>query len=199
MNNTVTNEIDRLREDIVFQATLCGFDFEFHSTWGIFSPRAIDEGTSLLLKHLQINDDDRCLDVGCGYGALGLAMARLAPQGRVSLIDKDFVAVDYAKKNAGINQIANVDIFLSNGFSEIPRADRFDVIVSNLPAKAGKELFYLYFYDALLRMNPGARFYVVTVNGLRMFVKRVFNDVFGNYTKVKQGKNYTVSLARKMD
>jgi hypothetical protein len=48
-------------------------------------------------------------------------------------------------------------------------------------------------------MNPGARFYVVTVNGLRMFVKRVFNDVFGNYTKVKQGKNYTVSLARKMD
>ncbi|MCB1755251.1 MAG: methyltransferase [Gammaproteobacteria bacterium] len=191
----VPESIERLRNDIVFHAQLRGFEFEFHSTWGLFSPRAIDEGSSLLLDYLEIGETDHCLDLGCGYGPLGLTMARLAPAGRSVLIDKDYVAVDFSQKNAAINGIRNTDIFLSNGFSEIPREQRFDVVVSNLPAKAGKELFYLYFYDALIRMPLGAKLYVVTVNGLRGFVKRVFNEVFGNYKKLKQGKNYTVSLA----
>lgn len=197
MRNQIPESVEKLRDDIVFRDTLCGFDLEFHSTWGIFSPRAIDEGTALLLKYLEVNPTDRCLDLGCGYGPLGLVMAKMAAEGRSTLIDKDFVAVDYAQKNAVVNGISNADVFLSNGFSEIGRDQRFEVIVSNLPAKAGKELFYLYFYDALIRMEPGARFYVVTVNGLRDFVKRVFKEIFGNYKKVKQGANYTISLAVK--
>ena len=197
MRNQIPESVEKLRDDIVFRDTLCGFDLEFHSTWGIFSPRAIDEGTALLLKYLEVNPTDRCLDLGCGYGPLGLVMAKMAPEGRSTLIDKDFVAVDYAQKNAVVNGISNADVFLSNGFSEIGRDQRFEVIVSNLPAKAGKELFYLYFYDALIRMEPGARFYVVTINGLRDFVKRVFKEIFGNYKKVKQGANYTISLAVK--
>lgn len=197
MSTEVPAEIERLRDDIVFDATLSGFDMRFHSTWGVFSPRAIDEGTILLLEYLDINETDNCIDLGCGYGPLGLVMAKRAPLGRSCLIDKDFVAVEYSQKNADINNIKNADVFLSNGFSNVPRDQMFDVVVSNLPAKAGKELFYLYFYDALIRMPEGGRFYVVTVNGLRGFIKRVFNEVFGNYKKVKQGKNYTISLAIK--
>lgn len=197
MTQQIPESVEKLRDDIVFHDTLCGFDMEFHSTWGIFSPRSIDEGTALLLRYLEVNPSDRCLDLGCGYGPLGLVMAKMAPDGRSTLIDKDFVAVEYARKNAEVNQIGNTDVFLSNGFSAIGRDQRFEVIVSNLPAKAGKELFYLYFYDALIRMEPGARFYVVTVNGLRDFVKRVFKEIFGNYKKVKQGANYTISLAVK--
>jgi 16S rRNA G1207 methylase RsmC len=197
MGVIVPEAIESLRKDIVFNTQLCGFDLEFRSTWGVFSPRAIDEGTKLMLDYLEVENTDRCLDLGCGYGPLGLVMAKMAPQGRSCLIDKDYVAVEYSKKHATINRINNVDIFLSNGFSQIGRDQRFDVIVSNLPAKAGKELFYLYFYDALIRMEPGSKFYVVTVNGLRGFIKRVFNEVFGNYKKVKQGKNYTISLAVK--
>ena len=63
-------EIAKLREDIVFKATLCDQPFTFHSTWGIFSPRAIDEGTELLLKYIEVNEDDDCLDLGCGTGVL---------------------------------------------------------------------------------------------------------------------------------
>ena len=197
MSSEVPEEIERLRDDIVFDTTLSGFDMRFYSTWGVFSPRAIDEGTLLLLDYLEINETDNCIDLGCGYGPIGLVMAKRAPKGRSCLIDKDFVAIDYSRKNAIANNIENADVFLSNGFSNVPRDQMFDVVVSNLPAKAGKELFYLYFYDALIRMPPGAKFYVVTVNGLRGFVKRVFNEVFGNYKKVKQGKNYTISLAVK--
>lgn len=189
------DDLSKLRGDIVFNTTLKGHTMEFHSTWGIFSPREIDKGTQLLLDHIEIDRSDTCIDLGCGYGPLGLAMAAEADLGRVHLIDKDFVAIDYTQKNARLNQLDNVEVYLSNGFSAVPEDARFDVVVSNLPAKAGKELFYLYFYDALARMQPGSRIYVVTINGLRQFIKRVFGEVFGNYSKLKQGKDYTVSMA----
>ena len=122
-------------------------------------------------------------------------MAASAPEGTTHLVDKDFVAVEYTQKNAKINQLANVEVYLSNGFSAVPEHSRFDTVVSNVPAKAGKELFYLYFYDARTRLKPGGKFYVVTINGLRQFIKRAFTEVFGNYKKLKQGKDYTISVA----
>lgn len=189
------SQLKRLRDDIVFDCSLLGHPFRLHTTWGVFSPREIDRGTLLLLEHLDIASTDDCLDIGCGYGPLGLAMARQASAGVTHLLDKDFVAVQYTKKNAAINKIDNVEIYLSNGLDAVNPEARFDLVVSNLPAKAGKELFYLYFYDARVRMRPGARIYVVTINGLRQFVKRVFTEMFGNYRKIKQGADYTVSMA----
>jgi len=187
--------LDKLRQDIVFSETLCGHTLQFHTTWGLFSPKTVDEGSRLLLDHMDVNRDDDTLDLGCGYGPLGLTLAKLAPSGNSVLVDKDFVAVEYSKKNAELNQIKNTSIFLSNGFDQVGDT-KFDLIVSNLPAKTGKELYYLYFYDALARLNPGGRFYVVTISGLRKFVARAFDEVFGNYKKVKQGKTYTVAMAR---
>jgi len=195
LDGTSQKDLSALREDIVFKTSLLDHPFTFHSTWGLFSPREVDKGSILLLEYLEIGDSDDCLDLGCGYGPLGLAMAAKAPGGRSHLVDKDFVAVDYSQKNAGLNGLDNVEVYLSNGFSAVDEQARFDVIVSNLPAKAGKELFYLYFHDARARMKPGARFYVVTINGLRQFIKRAFTEVFGNYKKLKQGKDYTVAVA----
>ena len=187
--------LDRLRRDIVFQTNIRGQQLVFHTTWGLFSPKGLDDGSRLLLDQLQVEHDDDTLDLGCGYGPLGLTLARLAPAGTSVLVDKDFVAVEYSRRNAELNDIRNVDIFLSNGFDQVGTR-RFDLIVSNLPAKTGKELYYLYFYDALLCMRPGASFYVVTINGLRKFVQKAFLEVFGNYKKLKQGSTYTVALAR---
>jgi len=189
------DDLSKLRDDIVFNTTLKGHTMEFHSTWGVFSPREVDKGTQLLLDHIEIDRSDTCIDLGCGYGPLGLVLAAEADLGHVHLIDKDFVAIDYTQKNARLNHLDNVEVYLSNGFSAVPEDARFDVVVSNLPAKAGKELFYLYFYDARARMRPGSRIYVVTINGLRQFIKRIFTEVFGNYSKLKQGKDYTVSMA----
>lgn len=189
-------EIAHLREDIVFTTTLRNMPFTFHSTWGIFSPRAIDEGTELLLKYIEVNEDDDCLDLGCGYGPLGLTLARLAPQGQTTLVDKDFMAVEYSNKNATINKIPNATALLSNGFDHI-RDKRFDIIVSNIPAKVGNEMLSLFLHDALKQLKPGGKLYVVTINGLRDYMKRNFKEVFGNYKKLKQGKNYTVAVAEK--
>ena len=186
--------IASLREDIVFSDTLCGHTLSYHTTWGLFSPRGIDSGTRLLLDHVEVNETDDCMDLGCGYGPIGLTLARMAPKGHTCLVDKDFVAVDYSAMNALINGLTNAEAFLSNGFSAIGDR-RFHVITSNLPAKVGKEMLYLYLYDAFEHMHPGGRLYVVTITGLRRFIERGFKEVFGNYDKLKQGKDYTVAMA----
>lgn len=189
-------DVDKLRQNIVFSETLRDQTLTFHTTWGLFSPREIDEGTRLLLNRIEVNENDDCLDLGCGYGPIGLTLARLANNGRTTLVDKDFVAIEYAKKNAKLNHIENVDILLSNGFDQI-RDKRFDLITSNIPAKVGNELMTIFFSDSFQQLNANGRIYVVTINGLRDYIKRVFKDIFGNYNKVKQGKNYTVSMAVK--
>ncbi len=192
-------QLEKLRQDIVFNASLGGEDFLLHSTWGIFSPREIDEGTRLLIDYLQIDTDDDCLDLGCGYGPIGLFMAKRAPQGQTLMVDKDFMAVDYSNANAQRNKLGNARAMLSNGFDHVDPQLRFDVIASNIPAKVGKEMLSLMLHDAKDRLNNDGRLYVVTINGLRQYMKRNLNEVFGNYEKLKQGRAYTVAFAQKLE
>ncbi len=186
----------KLREPLSINADLRGFPLKFQTTWGLFSPREIDEGSQLLLDYVDIKPTDDCFDLGCGYGVLGLTLAKLAPSGQTLLADKDFVAVEYANQNANLNKLTNAKAILSNGFESLTN-EKFDVIVSNIPAKVGNEMLTLFLYDALEHLKPGGFFYVVTINGLRQFMKRNFNEIFGNYHKDKQGKNYTVASAQK--
>lgn len=195
MDTTV--DLERLRADIVFTETLRGQSLTFHSTWGLFSPRNIDQGTRLLVERMEIGSADDCMDLGCGYGPIGLVMARLAPHGQTLMVDKDFVAIEFSNKNAKLNHITNATAIVSNGFTQIERTRCFDVVASNIPAKVGKELLTLYLYDTLSRLKPAGRLYVVTINGLRQFMKRNLTEVFGNYEKIKQGRAYTVAVAKK--
>jgi 16S rRNA (guanine1207-N2)-methyltransferase len=189
-------DLKKIRQDIVFSETLKGQHLTFHTTWGTFSPREIDEGTVMLLDYMDIGEADDCLDLGCGYGPIGMTMARLAPSGRTLLVDRDFIAVEYANANIARNGITNAEAMLSNGFNHI--GDRkFDIIASNIPAKVGNEMLYLFLHDAMAHLKPGGRLYVVTITGLRQFIKRAFTEVFGNYKKLKQGPQYTVAVAEK--
>jgi len=178
----------KIRQDLLIEH----LGLEFYTTWGLFSPRQVDDGSRMLLDFLDLSSGDDCLDLGCGYGVLGLCMAKMAPEGHSLLVDKDFVAVEYTEKNRLHNRIDNASCILSNGFNQVP-AKQFDVIVSNIPAKVGKEMLYIYLFDALKYLKPGGSFYIVTITGLRQFFKRGFGEVFGHYEKIKQGKTYTVA------
>lgn len=181
-----------IRKDMTLQTVQQGRVLTLNTTWGLFSPKAIDLGSQMLLDFLEIEETDDCLDLGCGYGILGLTMAARASKGKTLLVDKDFVAVNYSEKNGLLNNIQNAECILSNGFDQIPK-QQFDVIVSNIPAKVGKEMLYIYLFDALEYLKPGGSFYIVTITGLRQFFKRGFQEVFGHYEKIKQGRTYTVA------
>ncbi|RKU20333.1 methyltransferase [Candidatus Poribacteria bacterium] len=189
--------VDVPSREIAFRAELRGVSLAFSTTWGLFSPKGIDTGTHLLLEHLDIQEGDICLDLGCGYGAIGITLAKCVQTSTVYMADKDFVAVDYARKNVEQNQLKNCHVLLSNGFSDLPDL-QFDLIVSNLPANVGKELLQIFLADAKHYLKPNGRLYVVTISGLREFIKRNFRAVFGNYRKVKQRRTHTVAMAIRM-
>ena len=190
--------VSELKKDIVFETELQGSHLIFHSTWGLFSPREVDEGTRLLLQHAEFPPKGKILDIGCGYGAIGITLAKGAPERKVHMVDTDFTAVEYAKKNAKLNGVdGDSEVYLSNGFSNVPENIKFDAIVSNLPAKVGRELLWILLNDAKARLSEAGVLYVVTINGLREFIKRNFVEVFGNYDKVKQGAHYTIGKAIK--
>ncbi|MEM9100781.1 MAG: methyltransferase [Pseudomonadota bacterium] len=188
-------EIDSFRRDLTIETQLKNQQVTFFTTWGLFSPRNIDDGTRLLLDHLDISPDENIIDLGCGYGPIGITLAKIAHQGNTLMLDKDFVAVEYSQRNIQHNQLSNCKAMLSNGLSAISEHHHYSLLVSNIPAKVGNEMLYIYLADALKCVRPGGKVVVVTINGLRNFIKRSFNEMFGNYKKVKQGKNYTISSA----
>lgn len=192
-------DIAALRDDLVITARLRGRDLTFHTTWGLFSPKAIDEGTRLLVEHLPIEPADDCLDLGCGYGPVGLAMAAGAPGGTTLMVDVNVVAVRYATANAQRNGLSNVEAQLSNGLADIDPTRRFDLVAANLPAKVGRELLAIFVHDAHARLRPGGRMAVVTITQLRPVVERAFEAAFGNAAKLKQGRAHVVMGAVKRD
>jgi len=190
-------DIPQLKQDLSIQATLLGHDLTLKTRWGVFSPRAIDDGTLLLMKYLDIDECDKCLDLGCGYGPIGLSVAKSCPQGEVHMVDKDFVAVELSNNNAKLNHIDNARAYLSDAFLSVNKDNYFDQIISNVPAKVGREQLSIILYDAYDALKPGGKITFVTINGLRNFIKDNFKSVFGNYKKLKQGQKYTISQAIK--
>jgi 16S rRNA G1207 methylase RsmC len=174
--------------------TLQNQSWSFYTTWGLFSPKDIDDGTRLLLENLSALPTDRIFDLGCGYGPIGIVLGKNAVS--VDMVDKDFVAVEYAERNAKLNGLNQAKVYLSNAFSHVPKDAQFDLIVSNLPAKPGKEFFELMLQDAKAHLAPGGRIVVVFIAGLNDYIKRIFKEIFGDYKKITQAKGYTVAEAR---
>ncbi len=191
--------IDELKKDLEVKHSFGGESFSFSTTWGLFSPEKIDEGSILLINSLLQEKADSILDIGCGCGVIGIVLGKLLKAKEVHLIDKDFVAVEYSKKNAHKNNLENVQVYLSNGFSNVPEGKQFDLIVSNLPAKVSKEFFWILFEEVRQHLKIGGKFVVVTIAGLEYFTKKNFEKVFGNYNLVSSSRSYFVAEAIKTE
>lgn len=190
-------DIKKLRREYCFEEKLAGTKLNFCADIGLFSPKKVDDGSRLLIEKMEINPDDGVLDVGCGYGVLGITAAKLAVNGQVDMVDKDFVAVEYAQRNIGKNGLANARAYLSNMFDQVDEAKKFDVILSNIPAKVTKEMYWLMFYEASRRLKSGGKIYLVAITHLRDFLKTNLKRFFGNYKKLVQAKGYVVYRAEK--
>lgn len=177
------------------EAEIRGHSLRFSTTWGLFHPKGIDAGTALLLERLELTAAADCLDLGCGWGPIGVTLAKLAPEGQIHMVDKDFVAVEFAQRNAVANDCGNARAYLSNGFSHIAADQMFDLVVSNIPAKVGGELLQHWIDESHRRLRPGGALWVVTVAGLKDYMKRVLRESFGNHRKIKQSGTHVVSMA----
>ncbi|MDE2744352.1 MAG: methyltransferase [Chloroflexota bacterium] len=172
------------------------------SRHGLFSARSIDEGTELLLRELQaLTQATRVLDLGCGYGAIGLTLAARWPDAHVDLIDTDIRAVEATRENITRNRLDNAAVNLSDGIRDLPNTiASYDLVVSNLPAQAGNDAIDQLLLDAYDALNDRGSLAVVAVNGLRRYLQRRLADIFGKQQvrKVHQGPRHTVLEAAKL-
>ncbi len=117
--------------------TLRGFELTFNSASGVFSATQIDNGTRVLIENMQIKGN--VLDLGCGYGAVGIVAAKLCPKCQVILTDINRRAVMLAKQNLKLNKIKNAEVRKGNLYTPV-KDEKFDVILLNPPMSAGRKL-----------------------------------------------------------
>jgi len=177
--------------------TLRGREYTFVTEAGVFSRARIDPGTKLLLQHLPVPSGARVLDLGCGYGAVGVVAGTLAPEGRVTLVDINERAVELARTNLVANEVANAEVLQSDGFEAIAEQE-FDVIALNPPIRAGLAVVHRLIEESAHHLAPGGTFYLVgrTQQGAVRLAKKMA-EVVGPVEELAKGGGYRVYVARR--
>lgn len=143
----------------------------------LFSSQAVDAGSRMLLRSLmEETDPESILDVGCGYGPLGLGLKARYPAARVDMIDRDALAVQFASGNAALNRMPDVATYGSVGYDGIDPDRRFALVVCNVPGKAGNPVIEDLLIGAADLLQKGGKVAVVVVSALLDEVSRVLQQ-----------------------
>ncbi|MBO7563261.1 MAG: class I SAM-dependent methyltransferase [Clostridiales bacterium] len=149
----------------VIQSRMHGMDFFFTTDSEVFSKKFLDFGSRTLLE-AAIADLSECgkkkgklLDLGCGYGPIGIIMKRVFPSMEVTMVDINNRALELARENAENNSVKCVDVHQSDGCSNVEGL--FDVVLTNPPVRAGKQTVFSFYDGAFEHMAEGGRLYVV--------------------------------------
>jgi 16S rRNA (guanine1207-N2)-methyltransferase len=181
----------------LIRTSLRGKPFEFLTASGVFSMKRIDSGTRLLVESMLLPEKGCVLDVGCGYGAVGIAAADVNPRLRVVMVDVNERAVWLTRQNIVRNCISNAEV--RNGCFYEPVDDLvFDCVLSNPPVSAGIKAVETIIHEAPEHMTHKALLQIVLRS--KIAGKRVcscFEKVFGNVEVLARESGYRVLMSRK--
>lgn len=184
-----------------FTATLRGVELRFKTDTGVFSRERLDLGTKILLESLDLSGVQAPLDLGCGYGPIGLTLARELPEIQVYMSDLNRRATELADANAVLNGIHNVVIKHGEGFAPwrelVTAGFRFDLIAINPPLRAGKETVLQLFREARDHLQPKGKLWAVirTKQGAKTYL-RALQGIFAKAETVGIKSGYRVLLAQ---
>lgn len=170
-----------------------GKNLNFDVAETLFSTFDIDHGTDIFLRSIEPRKTPKSiLDIGCGYGPIGIVLASKYHDANVTMVDRDLLAVRFANHNIKKNNIVNAIAIGSVGM-ETFGDKRFDLIVSNIPAKIGDEAisneFILLPYKHL---SEGGELWFVIVNALNRLIPKIASKHALHITKVRDRKGHTV-------
>lgn len=173
--------------------TLLNHNLIFNSDNGVFSKTTVDYGSRVLIDNINYDliPEGAILDLGTGYGPIGLAIAKAYPQRELVMVDVNMRALGLAKQNAVDNQIKNVRIFQSNVYENIDQ--QFAAIITNPPVRAGK--------NVVDEMIAKAKDHLVANGTLTVVLqkkqgapsaKKLMQATFGNCEIIKRDKGYYI-------
>lgn len=188
---TNNKELDHNRKKWDFQ--LKNNTLSFISDSGVFSKNTVDFGSRLLIENFATNSTDgKILDVGCGYGPIGLALAKTYPAMKVDMVDVNKRAIELAKENATLNHIDNATIFESSVYENVT-ADDYRYILSNPPIRAGKVIVHQILSDAYDHLISGGELWIVIQKKQGgPSAQKKMEAVFGNVEMVARDKGYFI-------
>jgi 16S rRNA (guanine1207-N2)-methyltransferase len=184
----------RLERRFLYQGELLSFVVDS----GVFASHGLDPGTALLIENLSLRRTDRVLDLGCGWGAVGVAAAKSAPEGRVLLTDVNRRAARLARDNLEKNRIRNAEVRVGPLYEPIDE-ETFDVIATNPPFHAGRELVLRILSEAPEHLVPGGRLLLVGKGsqGIRYYQEWLEAHWPGPISVLGRGSGYRVLEARR--
>jgi 16S rRNA G1207 methylase RsmC len=171
-------------------------EIEFETKPDLFSPKALDMGSELLISCLPKFQYQTALDWGCGWGALALWLAKNNPEARVTALDSDIAAVKITQENAKTNNLFNLHVLASHSYDELPSSHTFDLIVSNPPTHRGREVVESMIADSKERLNKDGVILLVVEARIKPWVARQLKVTFGDYKIVKRSSKHVVLMAK---
>ncbi len=164
-----------------------GQTLEFQTYTSLFSGSEIDEGTRLLLEYAEIPRSGVVLDLGCGYGVIGITIAKLNPKLKVYMTDINPLAVKAAKYNARLNGVEDRVVILQGNLYEPVKDKLFDAIYSNPPLSAGKKIVEEIIIDAKQHLKPDRHAEFVLARGHEYYTQKARENYSIVKTRRKKG------------
>lgn len=177
----------------MFTESINGIEMKFETSRNVFSPDHIDKGTLAMLTSAQFEQKCKILDLGCGYGIVGIYAAKLIGAENVVMSDNNKHCIALAQRNAALNDVARVKIIHSDGFKDITDSS-FTHILSNPPYHADFSVPKHFIEKGFNRLKIGGRFYMVTKR--LDWYKNKFTAIFGG-VKVTKIDDYFIFRAEK--
>ena len=177
------------------KVTLLRQSFTFLTDSGVFSKKMVDYGSQVLLNTLDFEKGKTLLDLGCGYGPLGISLAKVQDV-KPTMVDINNRAIDLAKQNAQKNGV-EADIFQSNIYEKVNGT--FDYIISNPPIRAGKQVVHTIISESINYLKVGGNLTIVIQKKQGApSAKAKMEEVFGNVEILKRDKGYYISRSEKI-
>lgn len=177
----------------LIHTTITGIDLTFKTSSQLFSPRYIDKSTLAMLSLVEFTSNEKVLDLGCGYGVVGIWAAKLIGPENVVMLDIDPEAVEISRENAKLNRVEGVRIYHSDGFRNMEETD-FSTIICNPPYHTDFAVAKHFVHKGFNRLRIGGRMYMAAKREL--WYKNKLNGIFGN-VRIWHKEGYFVFLSVK--
>ncbi|MCD6139808.1 MAG: class I SAM-dependent methyltransferase [Thermococcus sp.] len=174
----------------MIEVVIRGERFIFITSSGVFSFGKLDIGTNLLIENMVLEKNWRVLDLGCGYGAIGIVASRFVNY--VVMIDINKRAVSIAKKNLKINNVKNAEVRWGHLYEPV-KGERFHSIITNPPVHAGKDVLREIVINAPLHLYDGGLLQIVIrTNQGAKYIKSLMERNFKEVIEVSKGSGFRV-------
>ena len=194
MKHYYTENDDLISEPEQFIFNYRGKALTFVSDNGVFSKKMIDYGSRVLLEAISIDSSKKTLlDVGCGYGTFGIALKSVYPFLEIDMVDVNDRALNLARENLKLNNMS-ANVYLSNTYDKVE--NKYDLIVTNPPIRAGKEIVTKILVESKKYLNLNGEIWVVIQKKQGApSAKKNLESIFKKVDIVKRDKGYYILRA----